>query len=99
MFTKFFNKKKVSESYAEQAEAQYRAWEKELDSLPKESWQYFEFETKEQVCEWLNNENIQARVLKRDNVIEKDGKYEIFALYDEYRVRKINLIDKMDCCF
>lgn len=99
MFTRFFNNKRENESYAEQAEAQYRAWEKELNSLPKESWQCFEFETKEQVCDWLNDEDIQARVLKRDNTIEKDGKYEIFALYDEYRLRKIALIDRMECCF
>lgn len=110
MFTNFFNSKRTIEShysfgkkaienYEEQAEAQYRAMEEELNSLPKESWKCFEFETKEQVCDWLNDEDIQARVLKRDNTIEKGGKYEIFALYDEYRLRKIALIDRMECCF
>lgn len=99
MFTRFFNIKREKDAYEEQAETQYRAWEEELNSLPEESWQCFEFETKEQVCEWLNNEYFQNRVLKRDNVIEKDGKYEIFALYDEYRMKKLSLINRMECCF
>lgn len=98
MFARFFNSKREKKAYEEQIDAEYRAMEEELVSLPKESWKCFEFETKEQVCEWLNNEYFQNRVLKRDNVIEKDGKYEIFALYDEYHMKKLSLINRMECC-
>ena len=87
MFTKFFNRKK-SDASEDRLDAMYEKLQKEFNSLPNPKWTCFEFETNEQVCEWLNNEIIQVKVIKRDDVIHKDGKYMIFALYDEYILRR-----------
>lgn len=95
MFSRFFNKKKVNESM-DSMDSKYEQLQKEFDAIPKPKWMCFEFETNEQVCEWLNSDKIQYKIIKRDDVVYKDGKYEVFALYDEYRLRRMCLKNDLD---
>lgn len=95
MFKRFFNKKKVSKSQ-ESIDSMYEQLQKEFDAIPKPKWMCFEFETNEQVCEWLNSDKIQYKIIKRDDVVYKDGKYEVFALYDEYILRRTVLKNDLD---